>query len=321
MSSEKVIFYLAYGSNLAAETFLGRRGIRPLSSVNVAVPSLRLRFDLPGIPYAEPCFANSGPRQGSDRDTPEDSEDADDMTLMLDHDQLESQEYHKDRWHKPMVGVVYGLTPQDYAHVIATEGGGTSYKDVEIPCYPLDPEDKTVPAEPRTTPFKAHTLYAPPRSGKENKDGRVHRPDPSYAQPSARYLKLIRDGAREHKMPQDYLDYLDQIRPYQITTTQQQMGKVIFLGLWMPLILTLFKIMASLTDENGRAPEWAQRISAFIFTLCWASYDLFFKRAFGDGERTIGQGENSMRTTYSATALRPCAIFNECQKAVAAKAL
>src|SRR5262245_9154043 len=43
----KSVLYLAYGSNLCNETFRGVRGIKPLSQINVVVPSLRLTFDLP----------------------------------------------------------------------------------------------------------------------------------------------------------------------------------------------------------------------------------------------------------------------------------
>jgi hypothetical protein len=39
------MLYLAYGSNLSNETFRGNRGIKPLSQVNVQVPSLRLTLD------------------------------------------------------------------------------------------------------------------------------------------------------------------------------------------------------------------------------------------------------------------------------------
>lgn len=51
----KTILYLAYGSNLAAETFLVKRAIRPMSQVNVVVPELVMTFDLAGLPYVEPC--------------------------------------------------------------------------------------------------------------------------------------------------------------------------------------------------------------------------------------------------------------------------
>ena len=110
---QKTVLYLAYGSNLCNETFLGKRAIRPLSQINVMVPSLRLTFDLPGIPYSEPCFANTALR----------SPDA------LDHD---DDDYHKNRWHKGLIGVVYEVTLSDYAHIIATEGGGSSYKDILV---------------------------------------------------------------------------------------------------------------------------------------------------------------------------------------------
>jgi hypothetical protein len=55
----KTVLYLAYGSNLSAEVFRGRRGIEPISQVNVYAPELRLTFDLAGIPYLEPCFAGT----------------------------------------------------------------------------------------------------------------------------------------------------------------------------------------------------------------------------------------------------------------------
>lgn len=56
---EKTVLYLAYGSNLSAEVFRGRRGIKPISQVNVYAPELSLTFDLAGIPYFEPCFAGT----------------------------------------------------------------------------------------------------------------------------------------------------------------------------------------------------------------------------------------------------------------------
>ncbi|KAJ1327646.1 gliotoxin/aspirochlorine biosynthesis gamma-glutamylcyclotransferase [Microdochium nivale] len=59
----KTYLYLAYGSNLAAETFLGRRGIRPISRINVSAPAFDLNFGLGGLPYWEPCFANVEPRR------------------------------------------------------------------------------------------------------------------------------------------------------------------------------------------------------------------------------------------------------------------
>jgi hypothetical protein len=261
----KTVLYLAYGSNLCNETFRGVRGIRPLSQVNVLVPSLRLTFDLPGIPYKEPCFANTALR------TPD------------------AQDYHKNRWHKGLVGVVYEVTLADYAHIIATEGGGSAYDDILVDCYVLPPSN-TVPSSPDSKPFKAHTLFAPilDSNNQVRTTDRVSRPDPSYAQPSARYLRLITDGATECNLPAEYQDYLHDIRTYTITSKKQEMGKTIFLAIWYPILMLVFTLARQLQDKRGRSPAWLAKLSAMVFAGLWLSYDSVFRGLFGDGERTVG---------------------------------
>ncbi|KAF2280767.1 uncharacterized protein EI97DRAFT_8054 [Westerdykella ornata] len=260
----KTILYLAYGSNLCAETFRGVRGIKPLSQINVVVPELRLTFDLPGVPYAEPCFANSA-RRDYTQTPPNDSK----------------SRYHKDRWTKGMVGCVYEVTLKDYAHIIATEGGGSAYHDILVSCYPL-PHGETVPELPSTKSFKAHTLFAPAAV-----KGGLIRPDPSYAQPSARYLKLIWDGANELDLPAEYQRYLHDIRPYTVTTKKQTVGKVSFMAIWMPFVIMIFGLQRLFKDKRGRSPKWLAAIYGGIFRVMWQSYDGVFKPIFGDGERTL----------------------------------
>ncbi|KAF2098559.1 hypothetical protein NA57DRAFT_65976 [Rhizodiscina lignyota] len=280
------VLYLAYGSNLAYETFQGSRGIKPLAQVNVLVPELRMTFDLPGIPYVEPCFANTALRA-----TPEAQ---DENQGFLEKSNVPGKEdYHKDRWKKGLVGVVYEVTPSDYAHIIATEGGGAAYKDILVTCFPLEAGSSTVPEQPITAPFKAHTLFAPqttpPESGNLRVGNRLTRPDPSYAQASARYLKLITDGGREHAFPAEYLEYLDDIRPYTITTRRQRIGEYAFLMLWGPFLLFMFALMERFQDKKtGKIPTWLASLQGAIFGAVWKSYDGYFKRMFGDGERTIG---------------------------------
>lgn len=277
----KTVLYLAYGSNLCNETFRGVRGIKPLSQVNVLVPSLRLTFDLAGIPYAEPCFANSARRIP---DAPCSKPD--------------EPSYHKDRWHKGLVGVVYEVTMSDYAHIIATEGGGSSYHDILVDCHVL-PHANTVPANPTTPPFKAHTLFAPTVQPDEAcGTDRISRPDPSYAQPSARYLKLITDGAAECDLPAEYQEFLHNIRPYTITTRSQAVGKALFMAIWLPFVMMIFAVSRRLQDDKGRAPKWFARLTAMVFAGMWLSYDKLFKTIFGDGERTIGDEADS--TSFEA---------------------
>ena len=273
---KETVLYLAYGSNLSVETFRGARGIKPLSQVNVLVPQLRMTFDLPGVPYSEPCFANSAYRDPHEVTGSAASEET---TTQV----TQTTDYHKDRWHKGLVGEVYEVTKADFAHIIETEGGGASYQDVLVDCYALtgDPRDE-VPANPTGQTFKAHTLFAPQRS---------LRPDPAYAQPSARYLKLITDGARECALPYEYETYLHEIRPYEMTTAKQRLGQFIFIGIWSPLFLLIFQGGKVFLGADGRYPAWFATFTSAIFAAVWASYDGFFKGLFGDGERTTKERE------------------------------
>jgi hypothetical protein len=265
--------YLAYGSNLCYETFQGRRGIRPLAQLNVVVPALRMTFDLPGMPYLEPCFANSARR---------------DPTTPPSKSEYESEEYHKDSWKKGMVGVVYEVTPEDYAHIIATEGGGASYQDIIVKCYPLAVERGEVPEFPQSEAFQAHTLYAPAPvpDDPEHKGGHIRRPDPSYAQPSVRYLKLITDGAEEHSLPKEYKDYLYGIRPYEARSRRTKMGAFIFEMLWLPFFMFFLGLSQKYQDKDGKVPMWVAKLGGIIIGAVWTSYDNMFKPLFGDGERT-----------------------------------
>jgi hypothetical protein len=264
VQKDKTVLYLAYGSNLCDETFLGKRQIKPISQINVVVPEISMTFDLPGIAYKEPCFANVRRREAQKEGEPE---------------------YHKDRWHKGLVGVVYEVTLQDYAHIIATEGGGAGYQDVLVDCYALGANPReVVPVEPSSAPFKAHTLFDPAKKG---------RTDPSYAQPSARYLKLITDGAMERGLPYEYQDFLHQIRPYRITTTRQQLGEILYLLVWGPLFGLLMRVIGPMfARKDGTFPAWLAKLFKILFTASWGSYDHFFKPMFGDGERTIGDAQD-----------------------------
>lgn len=289
--SEKpqTVLYLAYGSNLAASTFLGRRQIRPLGARNVVVPSLRLTFDLPGVPYQEPCFANSGrrdPTQDPPSPHPRDP-------------------YHKDRWHKGLVGVAYELTPEDYAHVIATEGGGASYQDIEVDCFELPAGSATVPQTPSTPPFKARTLFAPATADRPEDGARFSRPDPSYAQPSQRYLDLILTGAGEHDLPAEYRHYLERIRAYRISSARQRIGQAIFVAVWVPILTLIFIGGAQFADKDGKLPNWLKKLAAWVFATMWGSYDGFFFKAFGDGERSIGDNTDVSTDNLSLGSRRP----------------
>ena len=279
----ETVFYLAYGSNLCAETFQGTRGIRPLSQANVVVPELVRTFDLPGLPYLEPCFANTSYRV----QTPSATADEKAPTLS---DASPAPRYRKLEWKKGLVGVVYEITTKDYAHLTVTEGGGTQYQDILVDCYELPAGEDTVPLNPTSPPFKAHTLYTTlSHTAKPDckNDGRIVRLDPNYAQPSQRYLSLITSGADELVFPKEYKEYLRRIRPYILTTKKQMAGRFIFLMVWLPLVFPLYGLNRIFADKQGRSPPFLGGLLRAVFGIAWRSYDAVFKPIFGDGERTI----------------------------------
>lgn len=289
LSDQKTVLYLAYGSNLASETFLGMRGIKPLSQLSVVVPELRLTFDLPGVPYIEPCFAGTHFRRSPTGDETSDLLDASEK-----HSLLRGEDREQDRYKGPLIGVVYEVTLADYAKIIATEGGGTGYKDIIITCYPFpkaySPADP-IPERPDTQPVKAHTLLSP-AAMKETLQHQINSatsasPISRRAQPSARYLKLITTGAAEHNLPSAYREYLAQVQPYRITSVRQRVGLVVFLFTWAPLLLLTLKLSRIFARPDGRSPEWVSRFRDFVTTGMWSSYDNVFVHVFGDGENTV----------------------------------
>lgn len=264
------VLYLAYGSNMSAQTFLGMRKIRPLSEMNVSVPTLKLNFSLPGIAYQEPCFANVEYREPSEKEQ-----------LQLNG-----------KWDGRLLGVVYEVTKADYRNIMRTEGGGTSYQEIIVPCVPIptDGDDRKLPKT-----FMARTLYAPrlpkgqdpcDRSLWERLTTGPYRHDSYYAQPSLRYLNLLRTGAEEHGLPGFYQDYLQNLQPFTKTTTAQKIGGTLYLLAWGPIILIIMRLSALFADERGRAPKPLGTMGTMLFNMAWMSYDSVYKRMYGEGERT-----------------------------------
>ncbi|WYZ42490.1 hypothetical protein EsH8_VI_000189 [Colletotrichum jinshuiense] len=340
------VLYLAYGSNLSAETFLGARGIRPVSQVNVSAPSLTLVFDLPGLPYREPCFANTAPRKIPKLPDPTDPPKFPPVPPVLPPPRPLAAEDELPTtpdlgWDKGLFGVVYEVTPEDYATIMATEGGGSSYKDILVPCIPLPPR-VSVPEKPPIDiprPFLAHTLYSPAipdaepeEPGRGRGDGGdgdtpsdprkkwywrflrpTRRPDPAYAQPSARYLKLITDGAAEHELPDDYQRWLNGLQPYTVTTRRQRVAQWLLTVFFMPAMLLYFVLNKLVANKDGKVPLWLGLGIGILFNVLWIVYDGVLKPVFGDGERTQedDEGGEGRRARRGLLRRRPAYVDEE----------
>ena len=184
---ETHVYYLAYGSNMygicplpirhsahpmrrAASTFLKRRGIKPLHSLAVHVPTLELVFDLAALPYFEPRMANvRAIPTPTTRSTPSFLHQWDDPAAPNEP--------------RGLIGVAYYITVEDLARVYATEGGGTSYDLIDVECWSI-PKERDLDEKPNKVIAKVLIV---------KKRARI-RAVPGQA--SLRYLNILRKGAR-----------------------------------------------------------------------------------------------------------------------------
>lgn len=158
---DQYCWYLGYGSNMSDKSFLQRRGIRPLRSLNVHARGVQLAFNLPGVPYIEPRFAN---------------------VIMLSEEEKNTCHWDPTSpkpWGKGLVGVAYYITLEDMAKIVMTEGGGASYQVIQVDCEEVGKGESG-------EKIKANTLCA-------NNPDRLRM---QLGQPSPRYMKLLCTGAR-----------------------------------------------------------------------------------------------------------------------------
>ena len=147
------VWYFAYGANLHASAFRGRRGLEPQAWRIGRLAGYRLRFNLDGWPRGRAAPANI---------------EADPVAEV---------------W-----GVLYRITRRDLVWLDVTEGvPGFGYRHLWT-----EAED----ADGNAIPCVAYIAIG------KAVDGR----------PSARYLSLIRDGARDHGLPDRWLSFLDTIK-------------------------------------------------------------------------------------------------------------
>lgn len=94
------LYYFAYGSNINPKVLESERCVKPVTRVVAHLKNHALIFNVPGIQYFEPAFANIMPCDGSD-----------------------------------VWGVCYQLSSVDFDKIRATEG--SIYKTIDIDVYPI----------------------------------------------------------------------------------------------------------------------------------------------------------------------------------------
>ena len=281
LATGETVLYLAYGSNLCAATFQGSRGIRPISALNVSVPDLELVFDLPGFCYSEPRFANTRFRLPESERSTKHHRIGEKGSLLPKSPTLSEIPGTATSlgWAKGLVGVVYEITQEEWEHVIRTEGGGSAYAVVEVPCFPLEHGAELDGKGRQARALTAHTLLADQKTSDRHPRG--------VGQPSKRYLDLIKAGAKEHNLPEEYQDWLASIEPFSLTHLRQKVGQKVFYAMWMPWFMAFFAISSLTPFKNHKPSPLVGSLTAMLFRSIWLSYDYGFKWVFGNGERTV----------------------------------
>ena len=167
-----------------------------------------------------------------------------------------------------VIGIAYLLTREEYERLLLSEGGRDGgYMEIDVPVKPL----LDLTSEKSTIMCKSLGTRVP----REN-------PHPL---PSARYLSLIRNGAADHKFPERYQRYLNDLPIYTTSTWKTEAGRILFLAIWLPVVIFIF---AMLTRKNklGEVPRWVKRLQTWAFTSMWWMHDSFFSKVFGPGDIT-----------------------------------
>ncbi len=141
------VWYFAYGSNMQSATLRGRRGVAYARAMPARVPGWQLVLDKPPVVSIGHGFANIVPDPQAE-----------------------------------VLGVLFELSDEDFAHVELTEGVRIgNYDVVEIDAWPLA----------ASAAVRARSLMSARR-------------DPSL-RPSVRYMTLLIEGASEHGLPEEYV--------------------------------------------------------------------------------------------------------------------
>ncbi|KAF7176340.1 hypothetical protein CNMCM7691_002265 [Aspergillus felis] len=249
---DRLVWYLAYGSNLASKTFREDRQMSPQAAAAVGVPGWRLTMSSAGFPYREPAFASIEEIPGLPSS--------------------EKPENEKDR-EVALCGTAYLITWAQWIQIIASEGGGIAYEQAVLSAQPIRKADRQRWGETIRVWTLVSTLERFPE-----------------ARPSARYMGLIVDGAQAAEIPRSYIEHIQRKYPcYQPKLEPwARIGAALFLAFWTPL-LTLLSILTRATartgpGENGHVPDGVRALVRFAMYCMWWVHDVLWAGIWGRGD-------------------------------------
>ncbi|MCJ1350345.1 MAG: hypothetical protein MMC33_000326 [Icmadophila ericetorum] len=253
---------------MSTAKFTGSRGIVPLATMLVRVPGWTLALNIAGLPYSEPVFASIMPTSKRDAEGRK--------VFRL----VKEEEEEKD-----VFGIGYLVTPNQYIHIIGSEGGGIAYRDVEVEAVPIG--SGNVEQTGACERIRMRTLGA----AMERCPG---------GRPSERYMGIVKEGAREAQLPKEYQSLLDEISVYEPPRQRwQKLGASIFLAIWGPIMGVMENIIVATLGDDGHCPNIIIWLVRLIVTLMWWSHDVLFAPVFGRGDGLDCEGRGDGRTKRS----------------------
>lgn len=95
----------------------------------------------------------------------------------------------------------------------------------------------------------------------------------------------MQDGAAEHKLPQEYQDYLGSLPRYkQDSATLAAIGSASFLWFGRRAVRWLARNVKGSLDMNGNCPQWWSIIIYVVYSGMWFWHDYAHQRVFGRGD-------------------------------------
>jgi hypothetical protein len=261
-----LIIFLGYGSNMCKKTFEGMRKIKPLKSFACTVPNYFLSFDMIGQPYFEPAFASIyqhiNPASTITYEYAKNIHDHCCPGLPFKFNPKEPEKSLP----PTLNGVLYLISKEDYQRILSTEGGWGyddlehGYKAIDVECITYD-NQKII----------AKALGSKPSSIRAG------------CQPSLRYLNLLRIGAKENNLTQDYQDYLNSLSHFEITTTSKKIGRTLYIISSIYILIFFIFLRKYMTKTGERISKPIARVVILAIKLSHANYNFFFKPLFGSG--------------------------------------
>ncbi|KAI8811777.1 hypothetical protein BJ742DRAFT_795458 [Cladochytrium replicatum] len=268
---KNLVYYLAYGSNMTSKVLTGRRKVRPVESFPVTVPGYLLAFSIIGWPYLEPCYASVMPCPNRYLSY-EKALEVHEMCKFGGPFEYDSTNPEKSL--PPVLsGVAHHITEEDWQQIVRTEGGfgqddvEFGYRSIEVTCVKSSGETIT-----------ARTLIS--------RDASTSR----CMQPTRRYLDLLIDGAKEHKLPESYIEYLQKLEAYlPPKTLKTRLARWIFVGPMLPLMIPVALIaMIWIGLLKKPPPKILVHVFSMLNNLARSWHDRVVSRVFGSGYYSPG---------------------------------